>query len=135
MRKQYDGKLTMPESYNVVSNNDMEYLEGGDAIAYRRSYATNVGALAKAISFKKEKGYKKISNYDLAAEIYTHAVLYYNFGLGVWALSKLGYAKKYAEALLRQIDVIDGLDTKKEFGVKRYVIYRAFYAFGITQGI
>lgn len=127
MRKQYDGKLTMPESYNVVSNNDMEYLEGGQHIPYRLSYATTIGAYNAAKKYRKDFGFKKISVSDMAAEIFTHSIAAYNMGLLLWGLSKLKYTSAFAQSLLNGIDVIDGLDTRKKFGITYYKAYRAIY--------
>lgn len=124
----YNGVLVMPSNYAVVNDNEMEYLDGGLNISYRWSYQTKIGALAKAIAVKEQYGWNRISAYDLAAEIFVHAVVYYQFGLVLAVARKFGFAISIANSILGGIDVQNGLDTARIAGVQRYYFYRVMYA-------
>ncbi|MEE1281542.1 MAG: hypothetical protein UHK60_04705 [Acutalibacteraceae bacterium] len=129
MEMSYNGALVMPSNYVVVDANEMEYLDGGLTLSYKWSYSTKIGATNKAIALKNSKKWNNISTYDLAAEIYTHAFAYYNFGLFLVAARSLGFGTSVANSILGGIDVENKLDTKNlAGGVKRYQFYRAFFA-------
>lgn len=96
-------------------------------------YATTIGAIAKSGSVLKQTGWTKISSFDLAAEIYCHALAYYSglFFLNVCA--SVGYdtsaVKKssFWKSLANGIDVANGRDTAKIAGVPRYVLFNNIF--------
>ncbi|MBQ4529799.1 MAG: hypothetical protein IJA36_04180 [Lachnospiraceae bacterium] len=135
MEMSYAGALVMPKSYALMTEEEMQYLEGGKNISYNLAYATTAGAMGKAISYKISNKWWKISSYDLAAEIFFHAYAYYYGSALLGICSMLGYSassirnSNFWSSLKDGIGVKNGLDTKKEFGVPRYVIFRAVYSY------
>lgn len=131
--KNYEHKLILPSNSAIMQDEEMRYLEGGKTISYNFAYTTTWGALGKAISYKNQQGWKKISAYDLAAEIWFHAYAYYSAAPMQALCSMLGFKgignTKLWKSLKNGIDVVNGLDTVKECGVPRYQIFRATYAF------
>lgn len=129
MKKTYGGTLVMPSSYSVMDNDEMVYVNGGLNLSYSWSYQTKIGAASKATSVKRQYGWNNISTYDLAAEIFVHAVAYYRFGVLLAVARSLGYATSIANSILGGIDVENKLDSKYLVGgIKRYQFYRAVYA-------
>ena len=124
----YNSAMVLPSNYASISSNEMVYLTGGLNISYQWTYQTKIGAAVKAASVKSQYGWGRISTYDLAAEIFVHAVAYYRFGLVLAVARKLGFATSIANSILGGIDVQNGLDTARIAGVQRYHFYRVMYA-------
>ena len=127
MEMTYGGALVMPSSYAMMDEEEMTYLEGGLSLGYKWYYRQKVGAALSAAYIKEQYNWDNISVFDLAAEIFTHAVAYYDFGLLLAVARELGYATSLANSILGGIDVENSLDTKTIKGVKRYYFYRAVY--------
>ncbi len=125
----YDGVLVMPSSCTIMDEEEMIYVEGGKKYGYSISYLTRTGAMWKAAKILKENGWTKISCYDLAAEIYSHAFAFYNAGGFLLTLSKMGIGKAndMLKSLTNGIDVENGLDTKKFQGIPRYKIFKNLF--------
>ena len=125
--------IDMPISYSLMDAEEMVYIDGGVTIDYNPSLGTKVGAMAYAAAYKIANGWNNISIYDLGAEIFFHAYLYYRGASVVGSLlsnvgGKIGeFGSSIAESIGNGIDVVDGRDTKKEFGIERWAIYDAFY--------
>lgn len=109
----YEGALVMPSSYAVMNEDEMMYVEGGKAIRQSYAFLNKVYTLGYAAGLKKALRWTKISTYDLAAEIYSHAFAYYNFG-GLLALGKMFGISQAASYLksLKVIDVENGRDAR-----------------------
>lgn len=129
--------LAMPVSYSVMNSEDMTYVEGGSVtIGYSPVFLSKIGVMAYAASYKSSHGWKNISTYDLGAEIFFHAVLHYKGAQTVASILSLAGGKIGSKAasivnsLKDGIDVDNGRDTKKEFGIERWKIYDAFYVVG-----
>lgn len=128
--------LVLPSNYIKVNEEEMVYLTGG--LAYNISYATTGGAMVKAASMKllESSKWNNISVGDLAAEIWFHAYAYYHLKPMQSLCSMLGFAglsnTGFWESLSNGIDLENGLDTKKEIGIPRYMIYRTTYAFAVA---
>lgn len=131
-------ELELPCSYSSIGEDEMTYLDGGSYnISYSLAYATTIGAQAKSIAVRRDKNWNNISHYDLSAEIWFHAYAYY-YGSAMNAIcGLLGYNgiknTSFWTSLKNGIDVENGVDTKTEFGVKRYVIFRAAYAYALAN--
>ena len=128
--------IIMPSNCVKMNEEEMAYIDGG--LDYKKSYMFVSGAMAKAISYRKEMGWKNISTYDMAAEIFSHAYAYYN-GKDFLAICKgLGFSTSAIESsdfwtsISNGIDLENGLDTNTIGGVERYVLYRAFYAAAVV---
>ena len=130
-------KLKLPNNYATIDINEMMYIHGGEKISYKLSYATTGGAAMKAASYLLEKGWNNISHYDLTAEIWFHAYAFYNGALMNAICNKLGYSgitnTSFWKSLANGIDVVNGKDTELIFGVNRYVIFRAAYAYALVD--
>ncbi len=128
--------LVLPKSYAEVCEEEMMYLTGG--LGYNLAYATTGGAMAKAASMKllESSSWSNISVLDLAAEIWFHAYAYYHLKPMQSLCSMLGYSGisnwRIWKSLANGIDVQNGLDTEKEMGISRYVIFRATYAYAVA---
>ena len=125
----YDGALIMPGSYAVMNEEEMTYVEGGKTYGYSVTYLTRTGAMCKAKKILNENRWSNITCYDLAAEIYSHALAFYSAGSFLLALSGMGIkqANSILGSLINGIDVENGLDTKKFKGIPRYQIYRKVF--------
>lgn len=124
----YNDVMVLPNKYAIIDSNEMVYLVGGLNISYHWSYQTKIGAAAKAAALKAQYSWSNISLYDLAAEIFAHAVLYYRTGAFLALARQLGFATSIANSILGGIDVQNGLDTARIAGVQRYHFYRTMYA-------
>lgn len=127
-------ELQLPKQFVVLNEEEQVITYGGETISYNPALATKAGALAFAGVYKSQKGWSNISLYDLAAEIFFHAALYYR---GVGAVAKLlslaggtvgSKANQIANSLNNGIDVENHKDTATVAGVQRWVVYDAFYA-------
>lgn len=129
MEMTYDGVLTMPSSYAVMDEEEMTYVEGGKKYGYSVSYLTRTGAMWKAANILRDNRWSKITCYDLAAEIYSHAFAFYNAGGFLLALSRMGIMQGNGllNSLVNGIDVKNGLDTNKFKGTPRYKIFRSLF--------
>ena len=116
----YDGALVMPSSYAVMNEEEMMYLEGGYAIQQSIMFLNKTFVKMYALSLKTINGWNNISIYDLAAEIYSHALAYYSGGWLLKIAAGLG-ASKAANYLksLKVIDVENGRDSRywKQFNI------------------
>lgn len=128
MEMTYGGALVMPSSYAMMDEEEMMYLDGGLNLDYKWYYQDKIGAAIGAAAIKEKYNWNNISTFDLAAEIFTHAIAYYDFGLLLAVAKGLGFATSIANSILGGIDVENKLDTKTICGVKRYYFYRAIYA-------
>ena len=128
-------QMVLPSGCVVMNDEEMEYLEGGKTISYSLVYCNPTGAAVKAASLKLGGGFGNISTYDLSAEIWFHAYAYYHAGAMLALMGKAGISKaaNFWSSLKNGIDVDNGLDTKKEFGIPRYQIFRATYAYAIAN--
>lgn len=124
----YNGVLVLPSVCVSIDSIEMTYLTGGLNLSYQWTYQTKIGAAVKAAAVKAQYGWGRISTYDLAAEIFVHAVAYYRFGTILALARQLGFATSIANSILGGIDVQNGLDTARIAGVQRYHFYRALYA-------
>ena len=135
----YDGMLVLPSSYAVMDEEEMTYVEGGNNIKYRWAYATTRGAMGKAIAYKISNGWWNISCFDLAAEIYFHAAAFYAGSALLGICNLLGYSgskiknSSFWKSLSNGIDVVNGVDRKRDFGIPRYVIFRAVYRYACAN--
>lgn len=110
----YDGALVMPSSYAVMDSKEMTYVEGGDrSIKQSRAFLCKAYSLGYAACLKSTLGWTKISTYDLAAEIYSHAFGYYYFGTLLKVASSLGISRaaSYLKSL-KEINVDNGRDSR-----------------------
>ncbi|MCR5518512.1 MAG: hypothetical protein K6F17_08085 [Lachnospiraceae bacterium] len=133
----YDGALVMPREFAVMDEEEMTYTEGGKTIAYRIHYAATSGAMTAAALFHLKGQFKGLSLYDLAAEIWFHAYAYYSALPMASLCSVLGYDgienTKLWRSLKNGIDIGSTKDCEKEFGVCRYVIFRAAYTYAVAN--
>lgn len=132
MTMSYDGALVMPSSYAVMDTEEMTYVEGG--LGYSWTMRSKAGCLGIATGLKVSGNYSQISTYDIAAEIYTHAMAYYNFSLflKVASAAGVGVAVNVWGSVSNGIDIENGLDTRRVSGLAYYQVYRAVYAAGPT---
>ena len=135
MSRNFDGALVMPKGHSVMNRDEMTYVEGGaDPLPYRWSYASTGGAMVKSISYINHMGWNMLYAYDLAAEIYCHAMAYYCGSAFLSMCSALGYSatkikdSSFWKSVSNGIDLENGLDKKILCGVERYRIFRAVYS-------
>ena len=135
MEMTYGGALVMPSSYAMMDEEEMMYLEGG--LAYSPVMRVKSGCAGYAIGLKLGGSYSKIDHYSLAAEIYTHALLYYRFGVFMQVAIQAGIASgivlEMANSILDGINLQNGLDTRKIKGISYYEVYNLMYAIGPTK--
>ena len=135
----YDGALVMPCSYTVMSENEMQYLNGGENynLGYHKLYITKPGSTAAAASVIGKMGWSIFLGYDLAAEIYCHAFAYYSVNLFLDMCSSLGFStssvkkSSFWKSLNNGIDLENHVDMNTICGVPRYIFYRKLYALAI----
>ena len=113
MSKVSNAMLMMPRNCVVMDTEEMICLEGGLELTQSEDYLSKKKCMSKALSLKSELGWTKISDYDLAAEIFAHAYAYYNAGTLLsmaadWGISK---AADYLTSL-EKINVDDGRDSR-----------------------
>lgn len=125
-----DVALMMPSSYVVMNEDEMTYVEGG--LSYNWGMRSKAGSAVVAGIEKSKGGYSKISAVDMAAEIYAHALAYYDFGLFLSLLSAAGVKKIDGiwSSVKNGIDLQNGLDKRKIGGFYYYQIFRIAYAVG-----
>jgi hypothetical protein len=127
----YDGALVMPSGCAMIDEEEMTYLLGGGSnLPYSRLMLSKASCLVFGVDLHKK--YSKVSAVDIAAEIFTHAYIHYNYSGFLKLASKAGM-KKAGEVLASTDDGIyidNSLDKKKIYGIERYQIYRAVYAVG-----
>lgn len=131
MRICCDGAMAMPSSYAVMDETEMTYIEGGGM-----QYITGMRNkfVCKNIAQGISGNYNKIGVTDIAAEIYTHALLHYNGALFMLIAAKAGIKKAASmfKSVENGIDIENGLDKRKVNGVYFYQIYRTMYCMGPT---
>lgn len=89
------------------------YVEGGLSLTQKRAYLNKISCWTKADDIKDAYGWTKISTYELAAEIYSHAYAYYNAGALLAIAGKLGIDKAASYLTsLKKIDVENGRDSR-----------------------
>lgn len=95
--------LQMPSNYVPLAEEEMTYVEGGYRIKESRDFLRKAYCLGYAVDLKKKKGWKNISDFDLAAEIFSHAVAWYS------SLTKLGalIGIDVAKSIRASAEVID----------------------------
>ena len=125
----YDGTLVMPESYAMLDEDSMKDIEGGISLSYHWTMRTKASCLTLASKIISNNNFHNIGKVDLAAEIYTHAFLYYSAPGALLVAASVGYGD-HVKSIVDGIDIEDGLDTAKISGVPRYMIYRAMYGAG-----
>lgn len=125
----YDGALVMPSSYAAMSDEEMTYVEGGMGYSWIMRNKQVCGRMGKDLH---ANGYNKISAYDIAAEIYTHAFIHYNYSAYLLIAAKAGISKaaQILKSVENGIDLENGLDKRKTCGLYYYQIYRAIYSVG-----
>ena len=128
----YDGALVMPSNYAAMSEDEMTYTEGGKGLPYSPIMRTKFGCKKIAEMFRNTAGYYNISVFDMTAEIYAHAILYYNCSLYLAVAGMLGLtaAAKAFMSLANGIDIENGVDNRKVKGIPLYQLYRAIYCVG-----
>jgi len=131
----------MPVNYSLMENEEMEYVDGGKTMNYNYALTTTAGAAAAALVFQIQNGFWNISTYDMAAEIYSHAVAYYAASAFLAVCSAVGYSatsiknSSFWKSLSNGIDLENGRDTATIGGVKRYVIFNAIYGYALTNPV
>lgn len=79
MKLCYDGALVMPNNYAVMNEEEMAYVEGGNAsLPMKRTYLRKSTCTATASGLYYSKQVTGMSIQEIAEEIYAHAVLFYN---------------------------------------------------------
>lgn len=75
----YGGALVMPNNYAVMNEEEMAYVEGGNAsLPMKRTYLRKSTCTATASGLYYSKQVTGMSIQEIAEEIYAHAVLFYN---------------------------------------------------------
>ena len=129
----YDGTLVMPSSYAVMDEEEMTYVEGGVNLPYSFAMRSKTNCMAIAATTRVLNGYWKISTANMAAEIYAHAFVYYNFGLALSIATAAGiggFVRSMHNSIMNGIDLENGLDTQITLGIPRHVAYNTLYALG-----
>lgn len=100
----YDGALVMPSSYAVMSEDEMCYIEGGDAhLPMKTAYLNKAKCKEVAASLIKNKKVKNMSELGIAQEIFGHAILFYraalvNYaGINSWVINEIISHAKVAD--------------------------------------
>lgn len=129
----YNGVLVMPSNYAVMDEEEMTYVEGGVTLSYSFAMRSKTNCMAIAATTRLINGYWRIGTANMAAEIYAHAFVYYNFGLALSIANAAGiggFVKRMRDSIMNGIDLENGLDTKITLGIPRYVAYNTLYTLG-----
>lgn len=74
----YDGALVMPSNYAVISEEEMNYVEGGNAsLPMKKTYLRKSTCTATASGLYYSIQVTGMSIQQIAEEIYAHAVVFY----------------------------------------------------------
>lgn len=107
----YDGALVMPSSYAVMSEEEMTYVEGGNAsLPMNRAYLSKSTCTATASGLYYSKQVTGMSVQEIAEEIYAHAILFYKsaeVNVTLVNVAVIAYIMKHASV----IDIENGGDT------------------------
>lgn len=79
MSKRNEIGLVMPCNYDVVKEEEMQYIEGGNTFSFKcsRTYLNKVNCYNYANAIIRYHGITGMTQLEVAAEIYAHAKIYY----------------------------------------------------------
>lgn len=79
MLKKEERELVMPSNYGIVKEEDMQYIEGGNTFSFQcsKSYLSKVNCYNYANPIIRYHGITGMTQLEVAAEIYAHALIYY----------------------------------------------------------
>lgn len=135
MKTCYSETMVLPKNCMVMDEEEMCYVEGGDSctLEYSSKMRNKLGCISAAKNAIKMHSIKNLGVSDAAAEIYAHALLYYNraifaAGLGAMGLSHVDPSK--FNSILDGINLEDKKDDRIISGVYYYQIYNFMYSWG-----
>ena len=109
----YDGALVMPSNYAVMNEEEMTYVEGGNAtLSMKRAYLNKNTCLAEASNLLTRGIVTGMTQMQIAQEIYAHAFIKYKFdSLPSW-VSQMPIARSAYKSVNNGIDIEDGGDKR-----------------------
>lgn len=124
MKMYYDGVLEMPSNYEVMNEEEMTYVEGGNArLKTTKSYLNKNTCLAEASHLIERRIVTGMTQLQIAKEIYAHAFIKYKYiSLPKWVKNMSGMKDIYNRA--SYVDIDNGGDT-----AVRQVVYNAVWKF------
>ncbi len=117
--------LQLPNSYVEIDRDEMEYVDGGGvSLAMSVSYLNKDTCLNKADILIRSYQVRGMTKYQIAKEIYAHAVIYYASPALLLSLSPIVGAPllNYLRSHANPIDIADGGDSES-----RETIYNAIW--------
>lgn len=111
MKLCYEGELVMPSNYAVMNEEEMTYVEGGSArLRTVKSYLNKNTCLAEASRLIERRIVARMTQMQIAKEIYAHAFAKYKFkALPSWVRKKPEMVMLYNKSAY--VDIDDGGDT------------------------
>lgn len=117
--------LQLPNSYVEIDRDEMEYVDGGGvSLAMSTSYLNKDTCLSKADVLIRSYQVRLMTKYQIAKEIYAHAVIYYASPATLAILGPIVGAPllSYLRSHANPIDIADGGDS-----ASRESIYNAIW--------
>lgn len=124
MKTTYDGTLVLPNNYVSMDEEEMVYVDGGDAhLKMCSAYLRKAICYSIAVGYVANKTIQGMTAQQVAEEIYAHAVAYYRTG----SLQLLGLSPLIVNAICSRakvVDIEDGGDKRTGFMAAYSLIWK-----------